>query len=111
MNPHENQSSIPTPRQFFSGFTTGLVAASAAPALGQESKNGDGYGEAPGQLVKLNPLDQFPKPPFEKIVEKTALERAGQPAELAPAIVLLASQESSFVTGHLYDVQGGSGEG
>lgn len=39
--------------------------------------------------------------------EKTALKRAGQPAELAPAFVLLASQESSFVTGHIYDVQGG----
>jgi len=35
--------------------------------------------------------------------------RAAQPAELAPAYVLLASQESSFVTGHIYDVQGGKG--
>lgn len=41
--------------------------------------------------------------------ENTALKRAGQPAELAHAYVLLASQESSFVTGHINDVQGGKG--
>jgi len=41
---------------------------------------------------------------------KTALKRAGQPAELAPAYVFLASQESSFVTGFIYGVQGGKGE-
>ncbi|MBE7211107.1 MAG: SDR family oxidoreductase [Gluconacetobacter diazotrophicus] len=33
--------------------------------------------------------------------------RPGQPAELAPAYVLLASQEASFVTGEVYGVTGG----
>ena len=33
--------------------------------------------------------------------------RAGQPAELAGAYVLLASQESSFVTGEVYGITGG----
>lgn len=46
-----------------------------------------------------------------KFGEKTALKRAGQPAELAAAYVYLASQESSFVTGSISDVQGGHGEG
>lgn len=35
------------------------------------------------------------------------LKRAGQPEELAPAYVFLASSDSSFVTGALYDVTGG----
>jgi NAD(P)-dependent dehydrogenase (short-subunit alcohol dehydrogenase family) len=34
--------------------------------------------------------------------------RPGQPAELAPIYVLLASQESSFVTGEIYGVTGGN---
>lgn len=40
----------------------------------------------------------------------TALKRAGQPAELAPVFVFLASQESSFVTGLVYSATGGKGK-
>jgi hypothetical protein len=37
----------------------------------------------------------------------TPLGRAGQPAELAPAYVFFASQESSYVTGEVLGVTGG----
>jgi NAD(P)-dependent dehydrogenase (short-subunit alcohol dehydrogenase family) len=65
---------------------------------------------APGPV--WTPLQISGGQPQEKLPsfgQKTALKRAGQPAELAHAYVLLASQESSFVTGHIYDVQGGKG--
>jgi NAD(P)-dependent dehydrogenase (short-subunit alcohol dehydrogenase family) len=39
--------------------------------------------------------------------EQTPLGRAGQPAELAPAYVFLASQESSYITGERIGVTGG----
>jgi NAD(P)-dependent dehydrogenase (short-subunit alcohol dehydrogenase family) len=39
--------------------------------------------------------------------EQTPMGRAGQPAELAPAYVFLASQESSYVTGEVLGVTGG----
>lgn len=39
--------------------------------------------------------------------EQTPLGRAGQPAELAPAYVFLASAESSYVTGAVLPVTGG----
>jgi NAD(P)-dependent dehydrogenase (short-subunit alcohol dehydrogenase family) len=39
--------------------------------------------------------------------ENTPLGRPGQPAELAPIYVLLASDEASYVTGALYEVTGG----
>ena len=39
--------------------------------------------------------------------ETTPLGRAGQPAELAPAYVYLASQEASYVTGAVIPVTGG----
>jgi NAD(P)-dependent dehydrogenase (short-subunit alcohol dehydrogenase family) len=40
---------------------------------------------------------------------KTSLGRAGQPAELGPVYVQLASQESGFATGQVYGVSGGGG--
>jgi len=39
--------------------------------------------------------------------KQAPLKRAGQPAELAPVYVLLASTESSYVTGMTYGVTGG----
>ena len=43
----------------------------------------------------------------EQFGADTPLGRAGQPAELAPAYVFLASQESSYVTGDRILVTGG----
>jgi NAD(P)-dependent dehydrogenase (short-subunit alcohol dehydrogenase family) len=38
---------------------------------------------------------------------QTPLGRAGQPAEVAPAYVFLASAESSYITGEVIAVTGG----
>jgi len=38
---------------------------------------------------------------------ETPMKRAGQPVEIAPLYVLLASQESSYVTGEVYGATGG----
>jgi hypothetical protein len=49
--------------------------------------------------------------PANKVAQfgsQTPLGRAGQPAELAPAYVYLASAESSFVTGQVLGVTGGA---
>jgi NAD(P)-dependent dehydrogenase (short-subunit alcohol dehydrogenase family) len=35
------------------------------------------------------------------------MKRPGQPVEMAPIYVLLASQESSYVTGEVYGATGG----
>lgn len=48
----------------------------------------------------------------EKLVKfgaQTPYGRCGQPAELAPVYVFLASQESSFATGQVYGASGGGG--
>ncbi|AXI08513.1 NAD(P)-dependent dehydrogenase [Oceanobacillus zhaokaii] len=39
--------------------------------------------------------------------QKSPLGRAGQPVELAPVYVLLASDEGSYITGQIYGVTGG----
>ena len=46
-------------------------------------------------------------PSVEKFGAQAPLARAGQPAEMAPIYVLLASNESSYVTGMIYGATGG----
>ncbi len=63
---------------------------------------------APGPV--WTPLQPSGGQPQEKIPDfgsEVPLKRPAQPAELAPIYVLLASQESSFVTGEIYGVTGG----
>ncbi|MDB5348903.1 MAG: dehydrogenase, short-chain alcohol dehydrogenase like protein [Planctomycetota bacterium] len=64
---------------------------------------------APGPV--WTPLQVCGGQPPEKIPHfggQVPLGRPGQPAELAPIYVLLASQESSYVTGEVYGVTGGN---
>jgi NAD(P)-dependent dehydrogenase (short-subunit alcohol dehydrogenase family) len=64
---------------------------------------------APGPV--WTPLQTSGGQPSEKIPslgEKLPLGRPAQPAELAPIYVVLASQESSYVTGEVYGVTGGN---
>ena len=64
---------------------------------------------APGPIwTPLIPATSWPDklPTFG---QDTPLGRAGQPAELAPAYVFLASQEASYVSGAVLPVTGGKG--
>lgn len=63
---------------------------------------------APGPI--WTPLQVSDGQPQEKVAqfgEDTPLGRMGQPAELAPAYVFLASAESSYVIGETLNVNGG----
>lgn len=62
---------------------------------------------APGPIwTPLIPAT-MPAEKVEQFGADTPLGRAGQPAELAPAYVFLASQESSYITGEHITVTGG----
>ncbi len=64
---------------------------------------------APGPVwTPLQPSGGQPQDKIPEFGAKTPLGRPGQPAELAPIYVLLASQESSYVTGEVYGVTGGN---
>ena len=63
---------------------------------------------APGPIwTPLQPSDGQPQEKIESFGEETPLGRMGQPAELAPAYVFLASAESSYVAGETLNVNGG----
>jgi NAD(P)-dependent dehydrogenase (short-subunit alcohol dehydrogenase family) len=64
---------------------------------------------APGPV--WTPLQSSGGQPEEKIPQfgsQTPIGRPGQPAELAGVYVLLASEESSYITGEIYGVTGGN---
>lgn len=63
---------------------------------------------APGPV--WTPLQTSGGQPDKKIPDfgsETPMKRPGQPVEMAPLYVLLASQESSYVTGEVYGATGG----
>ncbi len=61
----------------------------------------------PGPVWTPNIPATMPIEEVENFGHEVALKRPGQPEELAPAYVLLASQDGSFMTGALVEVTGG----
>lgn len=61
----------------------------------------------PGPVWTPNIPGTMPKDEVEKFGHEVALARPGQPEELAPAYVFLASNDGSFMTGSLVEVTGG----
>lgn len=61
----------------------------------------------PGPVWTPNIPGTMPIEEVENFGHEVALQRPGQPDELAPAYVLLASDDGSFMTGALVEVTGG----
>ena len=106
-----NTSSIqaydPTPALFdYAATKAAIVNMTKALATELAGKGVRVNTVAPGPI--WTPLIPATMPPEEiEGFSETPLGRAGQPAELAPAYVFLASQESSFITGERIGVTGG----
>lgn len=63
---------------------------------------------APGPIwTPLQPSRGQPQEKLKQFGQNTPLGRAGQPAELGPVYVFLASQESSYISGEIIGVTGG----
>ncbi|WP_217604562.1 SDR family oxidoreductase [Chitinophaga sp. GbtcB8] len=62
---------------------------------------------APGPIWTPLIPGSFPADHVKEFGKNTPLGRAGQPAEVAPAFVLLASQEGSYMSGATVQVTGG----
>ncbi len=65
-------------------------------------------GVAPGPIWTPLQLDEGqPSDSIPEFGQQSLLERAGQPGELAPVYVFLASNKASYVTAQIYGVTGG----
>jgi NAD(P)-dependent dehydrogenase (short-subunit alcohol dehydrogenase family) len=85
----------------------GIVAFTKALAENLADKGIRVNAVAPGPIwTPLIPAT-MPGEKVESFGEETPMGRAGQPAELAPAYVFFASQESSYVSGEVLGVTGG----
>ena len=83
------------------GFTEGLAQVAMDRGIRVN-------GIAPGPFwTVLQPSGGQPQEKVEQFGGNTPMGRPGQPAEIAPAFVYLASQESSFVSGEIIGLTGG----
>jgi len=64
-------------------------------------------GVAPGPVWTPLIVSTFDEEKIKKFGSETAMKRAGQPSELGPAYVFLASDDASFITGQVIHVNGG----
>src|SRR5437588_12678443 len=62
---------------------------------------------APGPFATEMPMKILSEQQKKAFAARTALDRWGQPAELAPAALLLASDAGSYITGSVMIVDGG----
>lgn len=100
-NPSGNLLDYAVTKAAIANFTVGLAK--------QLSKKGIRVnGVAPGPIWTALQLDEGqPKEKLPEFGQDSLLERAGQPVELAPVYVFLASNEASYVTAQIYGVTGG----
>ena len=107
-----NTSSInadePSPKLLAYAATKGAIANFTAGLAGMIADKGIRVNAvAPGPIWTPLIPSTMPQEKIRKFGKSTPMGRAGQPAELAPIYVMLASPESSYVTGALVPVTGG----
>ncbi|TNC61518.1 SDR family oxidoreductase [Rubellimicrobium roseum] len=88
----------------------GIVAFTKALASELIEKGIRANSVAPGPFwTPLNPSGGSSQEKVKKFGQGSKFGRPGQPVEIAPVYVLLASQEGSYITGEVYGVTGGEG--
>jgi NAD(P)-dependent dehydrogenase (short-subunit alcohol dehydrogenase family) len=101
-------SDMPSPQLAPYAATKAAIAnfcASLAQLLGERGIRVNSV--APGPIWTPLIPSTMPEEKVEHFGENTALGRVGQPVELAPVYVLLASDEASYISGARMAVTGG----
>lgn len=100
-NPSEHLLDYASTKAAIANFTIGLAKQLAPKGIRVN-------GVAPGPIWTPLQLDEGqPEDSIPEFGQQSLLERAGQPVELAPVYVFLASNKASYVTAQIYGVTGG----
>lgn len=108
INTSSIQSKSPTPELLAYATTKGAIANFTAGLAGMLAEKGIRVNAvAPGPIWTPLIPSTLPAEKVETFGSETPLGRVGQPAELAGAFVLLASDEASYISGAVIPVTGG----
>lgn len=84
----------------------GLIAMTKSVAREFASRSITANCVAPG-FIHTRMTDAIPEDAKKKLFDKILLGRMGEPVEIARAVLFLSSDESSYITGHVLNVNGG----
>ena len=84
----------------------GLISLTKSVAREFASRSITANAVAPG-FIKTRMTEVIPEDMKAKLIEKILLGRMGDPADVARAVLFLSSDESSYITGHVLNVNGG----
>ncbi|MCR5225035.1 MAG: 3-oxoacyl-[acyl-carrier-protein] reductase [Alphaproteobacteria bacterium] len=90
----------------YSASKSGLFGLSKSTALELASRNITVNCIAPG-FIASQMTDKIPQPQREALEQRIPMGRVGKPEEVAAAVGFLASEEASYITGHVLHVNGG----
>jgi 3-oxoacyl-[acyl-carrier protein] reductase len=90
----------------YSAAKAGIIGFTKALAKEVNSSGINVNAIAPG-VIETRVVEQIPKETITGIIESLNLNRLGQPEDIANAVLYLASDEASYVQGHILRVCGG----
>ncbi|MCR4295293.1 MAG: 3-oxoacyl-[acyl-carrier-protein] reductase [Elusimicrobia bacterium] len=90
----------------YSASKGGLISLTKSVAREFASRSITANAVAPG-FIKTRMTEVIPEEMKAKLIEKILLGRMGEPADVARAVLFLSSDEASYITGHVLNVNGG----
>jgi acetoacetyl-CoA reductase len=90
----------------YAASKAGLVGFSKSLALEMSRRGITVNVVAPG-FIGTEMVEQMPKAALDAVVEKIPLRRLGRPEEVARVVAFLLEDESSYITGAVYTINGG----
>jgi NAD(P)-dependent dehydrogenase (short-subunit alcohol dehydrogenase family) len=90
----------------YSAAKAGIIGFTKALAKEVNSYGINVNAVAPG-VIETRVVEQIPKETMARILKELKLNRLGQPEDVANAVLYLASDEASYITGHILVICGG----
>lgn len=90
----------------YSSAKAGIIGMTKALAREFASRNATVNAIAPG-FIETDMTKKLPEEAVKAWAEQIPLKRFGKPEDVAHAVVFLASEEASYITGHTLEVDGG----